>query len=121
MGVLHMAVNMQRNDLVDLILLSELSNIDLVSPIHGSPLHMACKQGNTKLVQQLLINGADINIRFKGKLAKDCTDNQRISFLIEKYEILKAKDGGESSDDMNSDFDPTPQKESNLSGFVHKI
>jgi hypothetical protein len=68
-----------------------------------------------------LINGAEINIRFKGKLAKDCTDNLRICFLIEKYEILKANQvDGESSDDMNSDFDPTPQNDPKIS-FVQKI
>jgi ankyrin repeat protein len=50
MGVLHMAVRLQRNDLVDLILLSELSNIDLISPAHGTPLHVACKSGNLKIV-----------------------------------------------------------------------
>jgi len=49
-------------------------------------------------------------LKSKGKLAKDYTDNQRIVFLIEKYEMLRAKEieGGESSDDLNSDFDPTP-------------
>jgi menaquinone-dependent protoporphyrinogen IX oxidase len=51
MGALHIAVNMQRNDLVDLILMSELSNINLLSPLVGTPLHLACKTGNLKIVQ----------------------------------------------------------------------
>jgi len=53
---------------------------------------LACKIGNLKIVQQLLINGADISAKSlkNGKLAKDSTDNQRIVFLIEKYEKLRA-------------------------------
>ena len=49
--------------MVDLILMSELANINLISPPSGTPLHMASKIGNLKIVQQLLINGADINIK----------------------------------------------------------
>jgi ankyrin repeat protein len=74
MGVLHVAVNSQRNDLIDLILMSEKTNINLNSSLHGAPLHLACKIGNAKIVQQLLINGADISIKSlrNGKAAKDC-------------------------------------------------
>ena len=75
MGVLHVAVNFQRNDMVDLIMMSEKADINLMSPLHGTPLHMACKIGNLKIVQQLLINGADITLIMKGKLAKDNTAN----------------------------------------------
>lgn len=92
MGVLHVAVSFQRNDLIDLILMSEQTTINLMSSLHGTPLHLACKIGNLKIVQQLLINGADISAKSlkNGKLAKDSTDNQRIVFLIEKYEKLRA-------------------------------
>lgn len=77
MGVLHVAVNYQRNDLIDLILMSEQTNVNLNSELHGTPLHLACKIGNLKIVQQLLINGADFFIKSakNGKLAKDNTDN----------------------------------------------
>ncbi len=63
-----------------------------MSNLHGTPLHLACKIGNLKIVQQLLINGADINIKSmkNQKLPKDSSDNQRIVFLIEKYEKMRA-------------------------------
>ena len=63
MGVLHVAVNYQRNDLIDLVLMSELTNVNLNSILHGTPLHLACKIGNLKIVQQLLISGADFSIK----------------------------------------------------------
>ena len=109
MGVLHVAVNYQRNDLIDLILMSEQTNVNLNSELHGTPLHLACKIGNLKIVQQLLINGADFSIKSakNGKLAKDNTDNQRIVFLIEKYEKLRALeqtgDDSQSSDETLDD------------------
>ena len=91
MGVLHISVSLQRHDLIDLILMSEKVDINILSSLHGTPLHIACKMGNLKIVQQLLISGADINIKSpkNGKLAKDNTDNSRIAFLIEKYEKRK--------------------------------
>lgn len=109
MGVLHVAVNYQRNDLIDLILMSEQTKVNLNSELHGTPLHLACKIGNLKIVQQLLINGADFSIKSakNGKLAKDNTDNQRIVFLIEKYEKLRALeqtgDDSQSSDETLDD------------------
>ena len=62
---------------------------DATNQIYGAtPLHLAAKIGNLKIVQQLLMNGADITIKSmkNGKLAKDSTDSQRVIFLIEKYE-----------------------------------
>ena len=112
MGVLHVAVNYQRHDLIDLILMAEATNVNLNSNLHGTPLHLACKIGNLKIVQQLLISGADFSIKSQknGKLAKDCTDNQRIVFLIEKYEKLRALeltigDDSNSSDELMSNDD----------------
>ena len=63
-----------------------------MSSLHGTPLHLACKIGNLKIVQRLLINGADITLKSQKnqKLAKDSTDNQRVKYLIEKYEKLRA-------------------------------
>jgi len=55
--------------------MSELADINLMSPIHGTPLHMASKIGNLKIVQQLLLNGASINMVANGKLPKDMTKN----------------------------------------------
>jgi ankyrin repeat protein len=63
MGVLHIAVNFQRNDMIDLILMSLTVNINLMSSLHGTPLHLACKVGNLKIVQRLLIHGADITLK----------------------------------------------------------
>ena len=50
MGVLHVAVNYQRHDLIDLILMAEATNVNLNSSLHGTPLHLACKIGNLKIV-----------------------------------------------------------------------
>jgi ankyrin repeat protein len=88
MGVLHSAVNLERNDMVELLLMGEKTDVDLMSSLHGTPLHLAAKIGNLKIVQQLLIYGADITVKSQknGKLAKDNTDSQRVIFLIEKYE-----------------------------------
>jgi ankyrin repeat protein len=63
MGVLHIAVNFQRNDMIDLILMSQTVDINLMSSLHGTPLHLACKAGNLKIVQRLLIHGADITLK----------------------------------------------------------
>ena len=54
----------------------------------------------------MLINGADFNIKSQknGKLAKYCTDNQRIIFLIEKHEKFRALEMEEkSSIDISSE------------------
>ena len=60
MSALHVAVNLHRNDMIDLILMSDLADINISSSLHGTPLHLACKIGNLKIVQRLVINGADI-------------------------------------------------------------
>ena len=88
MGVLHSAVLLERNDMVELLLMGEKTDINLMSELHGTPLHLAAKSGNLKIVQQLLMNGADITIKSMKnvKLAKDSTDSQRVILLIEKYE-----------------------------------
>jgi ankyrin repeat protein len=52
----------------------------------GTPLHVACKISNLKIVQKLVLIGANIEaVDSKGKIAKNLTDNQKIVFLIEKY------------------------------------
>ena len=88
--------------------MSERRDINLMSSLHGTPLHLAAKIGNLKIVQQLLMNGADITLKSQknGKLAKDNTDNQRVTFLIEKYEQLRALEleSGEA-DDLSCSLD----------------
>jgi ankyrin repeat protein len=51
MGALHIAVQMQSTDIIELLLTSEKTNIDLQSPLHGTPLHVACVGGSVKIVQ----------------------------------------------------------------------
>ena len=112
MGVLHAAVTLQRPDVIDLLLISEATDPNLMSPLHGTPLHLACKIGNLKIVQQLLLNGSDITKRCtkNGKLAKESTQNQRIVFLIEKHEkMMEALDGDLSSTSLDEVVEP-PQK-----------
>lgn len=127
MGVLHVAVSFQRNDLIDLILMSERTDINLMSSLHGTPLHLACKIGNLKIVQQLLINGADIFLKSlkNGKLAKDSTDNQRIVFLIEKYEKLRAleQEGDESagSSEEEAEDDGNTQNSSEGAALINML
>ena len=77
MTILHIAIKLNRQDLVDLII-SNSNNIDLdiESYTHGTPLHEACRNGNIKIVQKLVLSNANIFIRdSKCKLAKECTNN----------------------------------------------
>ena len=50
MGILHMAVNLERNDLIDLVLMSDRTDVNLMSSLYGTPLHMAAKIANLKIV-----------------------------------------------------------------------
>lgn len=89
MGVLHLAIANQRMEMIDLIMMScEHADINLLSPSAGTPLHVACKTGNLKIVQKLILSGADILIKHPatGLVARETTNNQRIIFLLEKYE-----------------------------------
>ena len=69
-----------------------LIELNLTSPSIGTPLHVACIQGNIKVVQKLILSGVDISLRdHNQKLAKECTENHKIVFLLEKYEKLMVK------------------------------
>ena len=59
---------------------------------------MACKVDSLPIVQQLLLNNAEQSITSKGaknRTPKEVTKNQRIVYLIEKYEKRLA--GSETS------------------------
>ena len=117
MGVLHTSISLQRQDFVDLILLSDKTDVNLMSSLHGTPLHMACKFGDIKIVQKLLISGADLTLKSQknGKYAKDITDNDRIVFLIEKYEKWRAaEEESDQSAAEDDDFVIIPSKPSRL-------
>eukprot|EP00347_Sterkiella_histriomuscorum_P006016 403354389 len=87
MSPLHLAVQMKSSEIIELLLTHEKTEIDKMSPLHGTPLHLACRGGSVKIVQQLLLNNADFTLKnMKGKSVKDVTNNQRIIYLIEKYE-----------------------------------
>ncbi len=78
---------MKASEVIELLLTCERTEIDVYSEVHGTPLHIACKGGSVKVVQQLLLNNADYTVKNeKGKSAKEVTKNQRIIYLIEKYE-----------------------------------
>jgi ankyrin repeat protein len=50
MGALHLAVHRMFHAIVELLLLNKRTNINLVSPLHGTPLHLASRSGSIKLV-----------------------------------------------------------------------
>lgn len=51
MGALHIAVHLKSTEIIELILTTEKSDINLLSPIHGTPLHVACRGGSVKIIQ----------------------------------------------------------------------
>jgi ankyrin repeat protein len=51
MGPLHIAAFLKSNDIIELLLTCERTDINLMSPIHGTPLHVACRGGNVKVIQ----------------------------------------------------------------------
>lgn len=89
-GILHLAIQKNSLDILDLIMMSSHVDLNLVSPTFGTPLHVACKLGNLKTVQRLILAGADLSIRDPKtkKLAKETTSDMKIVYLIEKYEKL---------------------------------
>lgn len=48
---LHLAVQMKASDVIELLLTCERTEIDVVSPGQGTPLHIACRGGSVKVVQ----------------------------------------------------------------------
>jgi ankyrin repeat protein len=61
-------------EVVDLLLNAENINPNLVSPVHGTPLHVACRVKNFNMVQYLLLSGVNFNLEDQdGKLPIDVT------------------------------------------------
>ena len=62
MSALHIAVSRTQPAIIEMLLLCKRTQINLMSPLHGTPLHTACKAGHVKVVQQLLLFGANITL-----------------------------------------------------------
>jgi len=45
MAALHLAVTRMQPAIIELLLLNQKTNIDVMSPLHGTPLHTACNIG----------------------------------------------------------------------------
>jgi ankyrin repeat protein len=89
-AILHQALQLNDMKLIDFILVASKNvDVNLVSKTHGSPLHVACKVGNIKVVQKLILSGAQILVQFNGKSPKEFTNNQKIVYLLEKYEKIQ--------------------------------
>ena len=97
-----MAIAKERMDIIDLIL-QKASNvqIDVLSQTHGTPLHIACRSGNIKIVQKLVMNGANIYHPEpkKNLLPKQVTFNQKIVFLLERYEKIYINKSNQNKED----------------------
>ena len=51
MSSLHLAVSRTAPSVIELLLMSNRTQINLVSELHGTALHTACKTGSLKIVQ----------------------------------------------------------------------
>ena len=50
-SILHQALHLNEIKLIDFILIASKGiDVNLVSSVHGSPLHVACQVGNIKVV-----------------------------------------------------------------------
>lgn len=91
MTILHLAILLGRFDMFDFIMTNCANiKIDNMSSTAGTPLHLAAKQGHLKVVQKLVLSGADFMKwdPVMSKMAKDLSKNQKIVFLLEKYERM---------------------------------
>ena len=88
MSAMHLAVSRAQPSLIEILLMNSKTQINLVSELHGTPLHTACKAGSLKIVQQLLLNSADTQVPTEsdGFLPRDVAADQRIIALIDKYQ-----------------------------------
>jgi ankyrin repeat protein len=51
MAPLHIAACHMYPAIIELLLLNKKTNIEINSPLHGTPLHVACLVGSVKIVQ----------------------------------------------------------------------
>lgn len=77
--------------MVDLIMMScTYVKVNLASPRVGTPLHVAAERGHLKVLQKLILSGADTEARHpvSDLLARRIAKDPKIVFLLEKYEKL---------------------------------
>ncbi len=79
---------------------------------------MGCKVDSLAIVQLLLLNNADFNIKnAKGRKPKEVTNNQRIIYLIEKYEKRQVTGSPISLEDVfEFSHNSTEEEEKGLEG-----
>ena len=78
MSALHIAVQLKATEIIELLLQCPMLDVNILSPQHGTPLHMACKVDSLPIVQQLLLNNAEQSIGIKNsknKTPKEVTKN----------------------------------------------
>ena len=51
MAPLHIAACHMYPAIIELLLLNKRTDIEISSPLHGTPLHVACQVGSVKIVQ----------------------------------------------------------------------
>jgi ankyrin repeat protein len=89
MAALHIAIQLKCDEIIELLLQCERTNPNILSPLHGAPLHLACLSDSVRTVQILLLNNAERSLGLRNgrqKLPREMTKNQRIIYLLEKYE-----------------------------------
>lgn len=124
MSALHMAVQMKKLEMVDLILMSSSQvDIDLFSETHGTPLIVASKVGDLKIAQRLIIRGAKIDLKdpILNKTAKELTENQKIVYLLEKYEYKPRPQDSQSFSVDKDDAEDSSEEEWLDQDNIHEV
>jgi len=87
MSALHIAVARGLHVIVEILCLNNSTEIDVESELYGTPLQMASRNNSPKMVQQLLLNGADPTLQTtKGEKARDLTTSSRCRLLFDLYD-----------------------------------
>jgi ankyrin repeat protein len=103
MGALHIAVHRNYPAVVELLLLNRKTDLNLTSPLHGCPLHVAARSDSVKLVQQLLLYGASPqSADHKGLSPMQVTSSKRIIATIERHMAERRKSEESSDGDSSS-------------------
>lgn len=102
--------------IIELLLFNKRTDINKHSPLHGSPLHTACRAGSLKIVQQLLLNKASIYARCEvikfvngqrivsNLTPQEVTKDTRIIALIVRYQE-RLKSGSKMEEEIQ--YGPT--------------